>query len=156
WSGAHVRVGGDGGVLYRLWQGLGAQPRVSSHYPNVHATQYELPLGIHAFLFGLDEKGDTWFQAERHPFISWWKDRKEDLEHLVDYAEYRLTGDNVGPFGLSPHTESHAPLVVPFQRPTTSPAPSSRMRRHERVGAPLETVDRGEQDARTPGGAHPP
>jgi hypothetical protein len=114
WSGAQVRVKGDRGALYRRWRSLGASQRVSSHHRRVHRPQYELPLGPHALLFGLDERGDTWFQAERHPLEPWFGHPLPDAEHLWDYVEYEVTGENIGPFGASRHTESK-PIVVRFR-----------------------------------------
>jgi hypothetical protein len=113
WQGSHVVVTGDSGALFQTWRTLGATPRSSSHYPNVTTQQYEVTFGKHAFLFGKDPAGDTWFQMEGHAFDGL-KDPLTSTQHLLDYAKYRLTHENVGPLGRSPHSEHNDPIRVPY------------------------------------------
>jgi hypothetical protein len=101
--GSHVVVH-DGGKLYAKWSALGPTPRTSSHYPGCKTQQYEFAMqGVGGFLFGKTPAGDTFFQFEAHPNAGGFKDH---LLHLADYEIHKLSGDmNVGPFGLSPHSE---------------------------------------------------
>lgn len=115
WQGSHVVVKGDGGALYDRWKALGAEPRTSSHYHGVPVQQYQLRFGSHGLLFGKNASGDTWFQFENHPDKPFGKDPFNYLEHRLDYVKYKVTGENVGPFGFSPHAELHDPLVVPWK-----------------------------------------
>ena len=104
---SHVVVN-DGGQLYDRWRELGATPRSSSHYPDVHEQQYEFEFpGIGPMLFGLDARGNTWFQFEAHSGAG------VNPDHLWDYFKYRLSGLQVGPAGTSPHTDSN-PLNVSY------------------------------------------
>ena len=109
--GSHVVVK-DGGLRYRQWQTLAnARARHSSHYPGVAQTQYEIVLpkaGV--LLFGVTPDGDTWFQTEAHADssgVDW-------LLHRLDYVKHKGLGFvNVGPLGLSPHSEkTRTELVV--------------------------------------------
>jgi hypothetical protein len=126
WQGSHIRIyqprSDAGHSLYaRLWE-LGAIRRPSSHYRNVKEPQYELRFGRHGLLFGHAESPRgasqivTFVQMERigvtasglalveHPI--------QDLEHLLDYEEYRQTHENQGPAGSSPRTEKKDPVVI--------------------------------------------
>lgn len=108
--GSHIVVK-DGGDRYRLWQTTAdARARTSSHYPGVTDTQYEIVMpktGV--LLFGLTPDGDTWFQTEAHA------DSKglEWVLHRLDYVKHKGFGFvNVGPLGLSPHSEKKATELV--------------------------------------------
>jgi hypothetical protein len=37
--------------------------------------------------------------------------------HMVDYINYKRSGDNQGPYGSSPHAEHNNPLVLPSAKP---------------------------------------
>ena len=119
WHGSHVIFAQDGGALYGRWSHLaGATKRSSSHYPGVHHSQFELPFGNAALLFGLTPRGDTWCQMERHRL----RLKGSTLHRLIgtqkhdlDYQRYRLSGQNVGPMGLSPHTEHSDPIFAPWE-----------------------------------------
>jgi YD repeat-containing protein len=127
WHGSHIQLidkngeNGDRGALYRKWKQLpGAEARGSSHESS--AQQYQLAVGIDnaVVLIGLTEDGDTWLQFE-HNASGDVKDRvhstldnlrggdfnTEDA-HMQDYNLYRKTNQNVGPFGLSPHTDRNS------------------------------------------------
>jgi hypothetical protein len=115
WQGSHVVVKGDGGALYERWKALGAEQRTSSHYHDVPTAQYQLRFGSHGLLFGKDADGNTWFQFENHPDKPFTKDPLDFIEHRLDFVKYKVTGQNVGPFGFSPHAELHDPLQVPWK-----------------------------------------
>ena len=69
---------------------------------------------------GKTTNGDTWVQFERHAFHGSGQTEIDKLvgilknlhsAHTEDYLIYRHTKQNVGPLGLSPHTDLN-PLVV--------------------------------------------
>ena len=41
-----------------------------------------------------------------------WNDLMGGLEHALDFGRYWLSHENVGPLGVSPHTERWSPLVA--------------------------------------------
>lgn len=112
YCGSHI-VCRDGGQLYRKWSGLGAFPRISSHYKNIDIQQFELRLeGIGSVLFGKTGEGDTWFQMEAHS-----ASLTEAFPHLLDYFKHRMNdGDNVGPLGTSPRNDGNPLLIDPGQK----------------------------------------
>lgn len=103
--GAHVMVQDDRELYNSL--SPNSTPRISSHHsdaPQLH--QSDSFSG--EFLFGTS--GDyTWFQFENSPFE--WLNPLSYITHGFDYLTYRITGMNVGPYGLSPHTDSD-PLTL--------------------------------------------
>ena len=108
--GSHIVVK-DGGERYHRWQTMAAaRARTSSHYPGVTDTQYEIALpktGV--VLFGLTADGDTWFQTEAHADSS----GLEWALHRLDYVKHKGFGFvNVGPLGLSPHSEKKSTELV--------------------------------------------
>lgn len=108
--GSHVVVK-DGGARYRLWQTMAsARARTSSHYPGVPDTQWEIALpGTGVLLFGLTPDGHTWFQTEAHADSS----GLEWMLHRLDYVKHKGFGFvNVGPLGLSPHSEKKGTELV--------------------------------------------
>ncbi len=114
YCGSHV-VCRDGGQLYEKWAGLGAFPRVSSHYKGVGVQQFELRLdGIGALLFGKTGSGDTWFQMEAHS-----TSLTDAFPHLMDYFKHCLSnGDNVGPIGTTSRGEQAPIVIAPVRRNT--------------------------------------
>lgn len=124
WQGSHM-IYDDGGKLYEKLKSMpGAEARSSSHYPGVKNQQYQLTIGNAPLLFGKDAKGNTWMQMEGHPFHQKFDlDPKklagelgDDVAHLTDYAKYVALGktQNIGPMGISPHSEHHDPLQVHY------------------------------------------
>ncbi|CAF1516371.1 unnamed protein product [Didymodactylos carnosus] len=121
WHGSHIIVQDDG-VLYSRWSRMTqAIRRVSSHYKKSKVRQYGLPFGTYQFLFGkTSPHGCSWFQMEAHAFNpqAIIQDPRNGLgivlEHGEDFLKYRITGENVGPFGFSPHTETNNPIILPF------------------------------------------
>ncbi len=113
-QGAHVIVGED--ALYERWIFPRSRQRMSSHHRTVDKTatpDYGLdgPL-VRESLHGKAAIG-TWIQLERTKATFRWGTvpRWNDVVHLRDYAIYRLTGKNVGPWGLSAHVDTR-PMVL--------------------------------------------
>jgi hypothetical protein len=124
WQGSHMKFD-DGGKLYDQLKSMpGAEARASSHYPGVKTQQYQLMVGNAPLLFGKDATGNTWMQMEGHPFHQKFDlDPKklaaelgDDAAHLTDYAKYVALGktQNIGPMGISPHSEHHDPLQIHY------------------------------------------
>ena len=125
WHGSHAVVRHDQGTLQQAWQKLAGSPRSSSHYPGVHSPQFQVDFGDGALLFGKNLSGDTWFQLENHGLpsspVEMLKHPWITLMHLIDYGRFRLTGQNVGPLGLSPHREASDPLVLHWKPQAAAP-----------------------------------
>jgi len=109
--GAHVRIG-DKGARYDDWKTLPtADTRSSSHQSDGDQYHVDGPL-CHTILFG--KLGNwTWLQLEGHPI----QDVVSFFGHMYDYIQYRRTHENQGPYGSSPHTEKHDPLVICATKP---------------------------------------
>lgn len=109
-KGAHVRLSDDGS-FYEKWKELGEnkkgfRERISSHPSIAGSKQYgiEGPC-VHEFLFGIvEDKGEkkTFFQLENTP---WAPGAKNRLGHIIDAISYKATGQNIGPYGSSPHVD---------------------------------------------------
>lgn len=105
-KGAHVTLK-DGGALYRILKesGLGFE-RISSHHGK---NKSEKDLGIQGgnifreFLIGKTEDGKSWFQLEAHSTKGGLKNL---IAHLMDYLMYKITGKNIGQYGLSSYTDN--------------------------------------------------
>ncbi len=109
--GAYVRIV-DKGARYHDWKTLlTAGTRSSSHQS--HGDQYHVdgPLA-HTILFGRFANC-TWLQLENHPI----HDVVSFVGHMIDYVNYKRSGDNQGPYGSSPHAERSNPLVIPSAKP---------------------------------------
>ena len=113
-QGAHVIVGED--ALYERWIFPRSRKRMSSHHRTVDKTatpDYGLdgPL-VRESLHGKASVG-TWIQLERTKATFRWGRLPtwSDVLHLRDYVIYRLTGKNVGPWGLSAHVDTR-PMVL--------------------------------------------
>ncbi len=125
WQGSHMKFD-DGGKLYDQLKSMpGAEARGSSHYPGVKTQQYQLMVGNAPLLFGKDAKGDTWLQMEGHPMHQKFdftdpkkltQELGDDAAHITDYLKYLALGktENIGPMGISPHSEHHDPLQVHY------------------------------------------
>ena len=109
--GAHVRIC-DKGARYDDWKTLPtADTRSSSHKSDGDQYHVDGPLA-HTILFG-KFGGWTWLQLEGHPIY----DVVSFFGHMIDYINYKRTGENQGPYGSSPHAENHDPLVIPATKP---------------------------------------
>jgi hypothetical protein len=121
-QGAHVLVGDD--ALYERWIFPTSRRRMSSHHRAVdkQATpDYGLdgPL-VRESLHGKAAVG-TWVQLERTKASFQWGKLPtwSDVVHTRDYILYRITGKNVGPWGLSAHVDTRPMLLRP---PNTTPS----------------------------------
>lgn len=115
-QGAHVLVGDDD--LYERWIFPTSRRRMSSHHRNVDKSatpDYGLdgPL-VRESLHGKAEVG-TWVQLERTKATFQWGKLPtwSDAVHIRDYVLYRITGKNVGPWGLSAHVDTRPMLLRP-------------------------------------------
>jgi hypothetical protein len=115
-QGAHVLVGDDG--LYERWIFPQSRRRMSSHHRTVDkrlTPDYGLegPL-VRESLHGRAAVG-TWVQLERTKATFQWGRLPtwSDVVHIRDYVIYRLTGKNVGPWGLSAHVDTRPVLLRP-------------------------------------------
>ena len=104
-KGAHITVE-DNGKLYEALIGTGLlRKRSSSHYPdNQLASDASMQGGeiFRELLIGKTPSGKTWFQLERHSVGS----LKNFLWHIADYIHYKISGKNVGQYGVSEHVDS--------------------------------------------------
>jgi hypothetical protein len=121
-QGAHVLVGDDD--LYERWIFPTSRRRMSSHHRTVDkktTPDYGLdgPL-VRESLHGKAEVG-TWVQLERTKATFQWGKLPtwSDAVHIRDYVLYRITGKNVGPWGLSAHVDTRPMLLRP---PNTTPS----------------------------------
>jgi hypothetical protein len=115
-QGAHLLIGDKS--LYERWIFPSSRRRLSSHHRTVDKTRfpdygYAGPL-VREALYGRTVEG-TWVQLERTgatfqpgKLPTW-----TDLLHLRDYLIYRVTGRNVGPWGLSGHVDTRPMILRP-------------------------------------------
>jgi hypothetical protein len=143
--GGHVLV--DDPELYERWKfPKVTRQRLSSHHRTVDKQSYP-DLGMHGpvvreKLHGRTANG-TWMQLEKtpaafgagHRLPTW-----NDVLHLVDFVVYRLTKQNVGPWGLSAVTERR-PMYLSPQLMTTVPLPHGTTRRLTETLARLDAED---------------
>ena len=117
-QGAHVVVGND--ELYDRWIFPNSRRRLSSHHRTVDKKTHpdyglDGPL-VRESLHGKALSG-TWVQLERTKAtfqpgkLPTWS----DAVHIRDYVIYRITGKNVGPWGLSAHVDTRPMLLRPPQ-----------------------------------------
>lgn len=128
-KGGHVLLH-DRGAYYEIWSSLSSQyrglssldgdnapiERNSSHYRGeITDPQYGVSGALsHHILFGrVDNK--TFFQLENTPHRSFLNIR-ETLGHLRDFALYRISHQNVGPYGYSKHCERGKGLQGPITK----------------------------------------
>lgn len=123
-QGAHVIVGDD--ALYERWIFPTSRQRMSSHHRTVDKSRtpdYGLdgPL-VRESLHGKAEVG-TWVQLERTKATFQWGKLPtwSDVVHIRDYILYRITGKNVGPWGLSAHVDTR-PMLLRTPNAATSRA----------------------------------
>lgn len=143
--GGHVLV--DDPELYERWRFPNVtRERLSSHHRTVDKQSYP-DLGMHGplvreKLHGRTATG-TWMQLEKtpaafgggHKLPTW-----NDLLHLVDFVVYRVTKQNVGPWGLSAVTERR-PMYLSPQLMTTVPLPHGTARMLTATLARLDAED---------------
>ena len=120
-QGAHLMIGDV--ALYERWIFPSSRPRLSSHHRSVDKARYpdygyEGPL-VREALHGRTTTG-TWVQLERSRAMfrpgrlpTW-----TDLVHLRDYVIYRVTGRNVGPWGLSARVDTRPMVLRPASATT--------------------------------------
>jgi hypothetical protein len=118
WQGSNVMMEGDEGALYQQLKNMpGVEPRTGASSHASGADQYQIRFGDSALLFGTDPKtGATWFQMENHaatPLSAGITPQTaaEIADHMWDYMIYRVRGQNLGPMGLSPHTDAN-PVIA--------------------------------------------
>ncbi len=114
-QGAHVVMINDHSEYYQRFKHMvHAYTRPSSHYSKVQ--QYAIPQGtiLTTLLTGTTASNETWFQFEgaswdpfRHPM--------ESLIHILNYVEYVLLNEQIGPLGMSKNTDKH-PLKIQQKR----------------------------------------
>ena len=153
--GGHVLV--DNPQLYDRWRfPKVTRERLSSHHRTMDKQSYP-DLGMHGPL--LREKlhgrtaNGTWVQLEKtpaafgagHRLPTW-----NDVLHLVDYVVYRVTKQNVGPWGLSAVTERR-PMYLSPQLSTTVPLPRGTTRA---LIATLNRLDAEDQVTDDAGSTH--
>jgi hypothetical protein len=129
-TGAHVRISGDGGVLYSRWLTMGKQGGgldvgmrtglLSGSSHESEEEQYEVKLkGAGAILIGcgayaqLGKEAHTWFQSEKFPATG---NLAQTIGHSLTFVEHVGSGfKQVGKFGKDPHSEKKGtPVVVKF------------------------------------------
>jgi hypothetical protein len=115
-QGAHLLVGDD--VLYERWIFPHSRKRMSSHHRTVDkkATPdfgLDGPL-VRESLHGKAAQG-TWVQLERTKATFQWGQMPtwHDVVHVRDFVVYRVTGKNVGPWGLSAHVDTRPIYLRP-------------------------------------------
>ncbi len=123
-KGAHIIIK-DCAVLYDLAKKkLDVRHRVTSHYS--WSKKIENGIAFHDIGVNIPGKADIvagtnkdnliWFQMERHKvdFSGVVNGIWLFIMHMIDYLQYKITGQNVGPCGRSNYTETN-PLELPKQ-----------------------------------------
>lgn len=111
-KGGHLKFVDDGSLYNELVTTFQEclYERTSSHQSCAKQYSFSGPV-VKEVLFGVsqDENGNfnTWIQFEKHST----RNILDFLLHLFDYIVHKITGKNVGPYGLSDYTEN-APLVL--------------------------------------------
>lgn len=108
--GAHIRVQDTDGWVYKfLTSQPGAYKRISSHRST--KPQFGIPEGhiLSTILVGAVDN-TTWLQMESSHWDPFHRPLGA-LGHILDYVEYFVIRQNVGPLGTSPATDRH-PLTV--------------------------------------------
>lgn len=113
-KGAHVVVKGDTGSYYNWLKDMeGVKKRTSSHFSQKQ--QYALKMGttLQTLLFGINHDGNTWFQLEGREVSGWEGNWVDTSIHIINFFEYKISGNNIGPLGSSRWTERE-PLYTLF------------------------------------------
>lgn len=113
-KGAHIVIENPK-VYQALINNTENRKRISSHYKGKKKEERGINLKTTAdFLVGLNRNDKVWLQLEGH------KVSFEDglirgaillVLHMIDYLQYKFTGKNVGPCGLSEYVERD-PIIV--------------------------------------------
>lgn len=116
-AGAYVQIE-DGGDFYDQWvkEVPLKEERISSHASCDKQYSFQGPL-FKECLFSVKEvdgKKLTWFQLERYP-----TERIYALPHIFTWVLYKVTGENQGPHGSSPHTEKMNPITLELTSSST-------------------------------------
>ena len=126
-KGAHICLEDPDGSIFKMFHDLHSmrRKRFSSHA--AIGDQYALSGDvIPEFLFAQcrkkdpvtgEEKLHMWFQLEAHSAnhgnIFSAKSFINLILHLIDWIKYKITGKNVGPFGLSSHHDANPIILAP-------------------------------------------
>ena len=149
--GGHVLV--DDPQLYEDWRFTEvSHPRISSHHRDIDKTKYP-DIGMRGAvvrekLHGRTAHG-TWVQLEKTPaaFGARKLPGPDDIRHLIDYAVYRVTRSNVGPWGLSGLTERHPMYLSPAVATSVSLSPPVA----KSLAAALRRIEAGDDVTSTSG-----
>lgn len=104
-KGGHIMIQDNGSLYDTLKKNGLVKDRISSHHKtNKAESDASMQAGeiFKEFLVGKTKDGKTWFQLEAHSMGG----IKNFIGHLIDFIKYKLTGKNVGQYGLSEHVDS--------------------------------------------------
>lgn len=112
-KGAHVVVKEEDETdIYDWLRHLpGSYPRWSSHQSIVAQMGVPVFQGLHSIVTGVNRQNSTWFQFEDG---RWKVGDVKSVLHLLNFMYYQLFGYQVGPFGISPHTDTR-PIRLSLQ-----------------------------------------
>jgi hypothetical protein len=112
-KGAHVIIKDQGQLAKEIKAETSNQTRFSSHHKLAKIKEFGVDIHpTHELLVG-ETDSYTFWQLERTK-VRYWTDLYNNILHLYDYFEYKITGKNIGPLGSSDHTESN-PLVINYE-----------------------------------------
>ena len=140
-KGAHIMYQ-DNGQLFDALAAEGiAHERMSSHHASNKATKWDRGIQggeiFRELLIGKTKDGKTWFQLERNSTKG---GIGNFFRHMADFVVYKLTGKNVGQYGLSSHVDRD-PINVVQAPPTETPdSPQETTRVSLRAGVALEST----------------
>jgi len=112
-KGAHIRFDDDGSLYDYLAREHTKEIRERRSSHSSCEKQYSFSgFVVKEVLFGVHEEAEsgkkmTWVQFEKNNTKTW----VNFILHMLDYVAYKLTGNNIGPYGSSSHTDSN-PLVI--------------------------------------------
>ncbi len=111
-KGGHVMIKDEGKLYDALVEKGIVKERHSSHH-NANKVEGKRDVSLQGgeifkeFLVGKTKDGKTWFQLEAHSMGG----IKNFIGHMIDYIKYKISGKNVGQYGLSAHIDSN-PIEV--------------------------------------------
>lgn len=111
-QGAHFILQ-DQGLYYLKWRGLGRPRRFGSSHGAATEAFSVYSETLRECLFATRKYNNelcTWVQLERYSHSP-----THIIPHGLCFLHYKWTGENIGPQGTSPHTESN-PLIIPKKR----------------------------------------